>query len=158
SGPRACCWLFWQRLLKPLVGACDMATDIVRQVFADYFQVYLADPLVDDDWSDAWKARSALADRFIACERILGFATERNTTVPVRVISHGDAPDLTDRVLRADHAVKAGLLTADRRLIIAGCTDYWPDAYSVDVQPGLYGAAFLSFGLATVRGLEGNDR
>jgi hypothetical protein len=135
-----------------------MGTDTVRRVFADYFQVCLADPLVDDDWSDAWKAPSALADRFIACERVLGFATERNTTVPLRVVSHDDAPDLTDQVRRADHAVKAGLFTANRRLIIAACTDYWPDAYSIEVLPGLYGAAFLSFGLATVHGLEGNDR
>jgi len=135
-----------------------MSTDTDRQIFADYFQVYLADPLVDGDWSDAWKAPDALADRFIACERILGFVTERNTTVPLRVVSHDAVPDLTDQVLRADHAVKAGLFTADRRLIIAGCSDYWPEAYSVAVLPGLYGAAFLSFGLATVDGLEGKDR
>jgi hypothetical protein len=51
--------------------------------------------------------------------------------------------------------VKAELFTADRRLIIAGCSYYWPEAYSVAVLPRLYGAAFLSFGLATMDGLEG---
>jgi hypothetical protein len=61
-----------------------MGTDADRQIFADYYQVYLADPLVDGDWSDAWKAPSALTDRLIVRERVLGFATERNTTVPLR--------------------------------------------------------------------------
>jgi hypothetical protein len=49
----------------------------------------------------------------------LGFVTERNTTVPLRVVSHDAVPDLTDQVLRADQAVKAELFTADRWLIIA---------------------------------------
>jgi hypothetical protein len=74
------------------------------------------------------------------------------------VVSHDAVPDLTDQVLRADQAVKAELFTADRRLIIAGCSYYWPEAYSVAVLPRLYGAAFLSFGLATMDGLEGKNR
>ena len=88
----------------------------------------------------------------------MGFVTERNTTVPLCVVSHDAVPDLTDQVLRADQAVKAELFTADRRLIIAGCSYYWPEAYSVAVLPRLYGAAFLSFGLATMDGLEGKNR
>lgn len=74
------------------------------------------------------------------------------------MVSHDAVPDLTDQVLRADQAVKAELFTADRRLIIAGCSYYWPEAYSVAVLPRLYGAAFLSFGLATMDGLEGKNR
>jgi len=58
-----------------------MGTETDHQIFADYFQIYLADLLVDGDWSDAWRAPSALSDRFIACERLLGFVTGRNTTV-----------------------------------------------------------------------------
>ncbi len=99
-----------------------------------------------------------LADRFIVRPRILGFCTERNSTVPLRVVSHESAPELSGQVIRADHAVRAGLSTATRRLIVAGCTEYWPNAFSLEVRPGLYGAAFFSFELASVRGLEGNDR
>ena len=66
------------------------------------------------------------------------------------LVSHDAVPDLTDQVLRADQAVKAELFTADRRLIIAGCSYYWPEAYSVAVLPQLYGAAFLSSRLWTV--------
>jgi hypothetical protein len=79
----------------------DMGTDVDRQIFADYFQIYVADPLVDGDWSDAWNGPNAVADRFIACERILGFVTERNTTVPLRVVAHDVVPDLTNEILRA---------------------------------------------------------
>ena len=56
------------------------------------------------------------------------------------MVSHDAVPDLTDQVLRADQAVKAELFTADRRLIIAGCSYYWPEAYSVAVLPRFYGA------------------
>ncbi len=44
------------------------------------------------------------------------------------LVSHDAVPDLTDQVLRADQAVKAELFTADRRLIIAGCSYYWPES------------------------------
>ncbi len=68
--------------------------------------------------------KALTADRFIACERILGFVTERNTTVPLCAVSHDAVLDLTDQVFQA---VKAELFTADRRLIIAGCSYYWPE-------------------------------
>jgi hypothetical protein len=135
-----------------------MAAEANLEVFADYFQIYLADPFVEDDWSDAWQAPSVLADRFIVRPRILGFCTERNSMVPLRVVSHESAPELSGQLARADHAVLAGLSTAARRLIVAGCTEYWPSAFSLGARPGLYSAAFLSFELASVRGLEGNDR
>lgn len=135
-----------------------MAAEARLEVFADYVQTCLADPLVEDDWSDAWQAPSALEDRFIVRPRILGFCTERNSTVPLRVVSHGSAPELSRQLALADNAVREGLSTADPRLIAAGCTEYWPSALSLGVLPGLYGAAFLSFELASVRGLEGNDR
>jgi hypothetical protein len=135
-----------------------MAAEVSLEVFADYFQIYLADPLLEDDWSNAWQAPSALADRFIVRPRILGFCTERNSTVPLRVVSHEGVPELSHQLVRADHAIQAGLSTTGRRLIVAGCTEYWPTAFSLDVGPGLYGAAFLSFDLASVRGLDGDDR
>jgi hypothetical protein len=135
-----------------------MAAEANLDVFADYFQIYLADPLVEGDWFEDWLVPSALADRFIVRPRILGFATERNSTVPLRVVSHDSEPELSEPLACADHAVRGGLSTADRGLIVAGCSDYWPDAFSLDVRRGLFGAAFLSFELASVRGLEGNDR
>jgi len=38
----------------------------------------------------------------------LGFVIERNTTVPLCVVSHDAVPDLTDQVLRADQARESG--------------------------------------------------
>src|SRR5262249_14690278 len=67
------------------IGEASMAAEIDVEVFADYFQIYLADPLLKDDWSDAWQTPSALVDRFIVHPRILGFCTGRNATVPLRV-------------------------------------------------------------------------
>jgi hypothetical protein len=72
-----------------------MAAEANLEVFADYFQIYLADPFVEDDWSDAWQAPSVLGGRFIVRPRLLGFCTERNSTVPLRVVSHESAPELS---------------------------------------------------------------
>jgi hypothetical protein len=58
--------------------------------------------------------------------------------VPLRVVSYDCVPDLSYQIARADHAVRAGLSTVDRRLIVAGSTEYWPSAFSLDVWPGLY--------------------
>jgi len=127
------------------------------RLFADYFQVYLADPLEEEDCSDAWRAPSALRDRLIVRARILGFATERNMTVPVRVTSYDTTPNLSSQLAAADHAVRAGLFTVGGKLIVTG-NEYKPKAFSLDLEPGLYGAAFLSFGLATVNHLDGLDR
>ena len=56
------------------------------------------------------------------------------------LVSHGAVPDLTDQVLRADQAVKAELFTADRRLIIAGCSYYWPESVFSCRSAPFYGA------------------
>lgn len=133
-----------------------VTTDL--HLFADYFQIYLADPLGDEDFSSAWKAPSALRDRLIVRPRILGFVTGRNMTVPVRVESHDTAPNLSDRLATADHAVCAGISTASGKLIVAGCGEYWPSAFSLNLRQSAYGVTFLSFGLASVRDLAGDDR
>src|SRR5262249_39347453 len=63
-----------------------MIVDAGLKLFADYFQIYLADPSFDDDWSDGWAEPSAMEDRFVVRPQVLVFATERNFTVPVRVV------------------------------------------------------------------------
>jgi hypothetical protein len=67
-------------LVVAQIGETSMAVEANLEVFADYFQVHLADPLLEDDWSDAWQAPSAVEDRFIMRPRILCFCTERNST------------------------------------------------------------------------------
>jgi hypothetical protein len=135
-----------------------MIVEADLKLFADYFQIYLADSSFDDDWSDGWKEPSALEDRLLVRPRVLVFVTERNMTVPVHIVAHKAVCDLSHELSRADHAVRAGLLTKSERLIVAGCTDYRQEAFSIHLSPGFYCATFLSFGLGSVQGLEGDDR
>lgn len=129
-------------------------------IFADYHQIYLCDPAHNEDWSALWTDET-VDDRVVATPHTLVFSTGRNMMVPVSVIEHSAAPDIEAMAHTADHVVAGSLLCSSGELKLAGCTDYLPDAFAMPMPPGLIGAAFLSFDLASidpVDGLDGNDR
>jgi hypothetical protein len=70
----------------------------------------------------------------------LGFVTERNTTVPLCVVSHDAVPDLTDQVLRADQARESGTVHGGSSADNRGTLTIGRKAYSVAVLPRFYGA------------------
>jgi hypothetical protein len=125
-------------------------------LFADYFQIYMADalsePLLPEVWTDVDVER-----RLLAADGVVVMSTARNMSVPVAVHALGKAPE--DLIAEADHVVIAPL-TSTGRLGLAGCTDYWPDAQRFDVPPGPLTLLFRSYGLATLSedGLDGRDR
>lgn len=130
------------------------------EIFADYFQIYLCDPAYIEDWSALWTDQS-VDDRIVARAHTVVFGTGRNTTVPVDVVVHKEQPDIAALIGPADHAVVGGLSCRSGQLKVAGCTEYLPDAFTLDTASGPYGVAFLSFDLGTIsptRALEGNDR
>jgi hypothetical protein len=129
-------------------------------IMADYHQIYICDPAHLEDWSDLWTDQT-VADRIVACEHSVVFGTGRNMPVPVDVMTHEASPDRTKLLFGADHAVSAVIRCATGTLKVAGCTDYLPNAFALDIGKGLFGVAFLSFALATIDaldGLEGSDR
>jgi hypothetical protein len=77
--------------------------------------------------------------------------------VPVVLEIHEKAP--TEDFFHWDHVVECSLNVTSNSLVIAGCTDYFPDAARVDVIPGEYRAR-VSFGaldkLSEIR-LDGED-
>ena len=126
-------------------------------IMADYHQIYICDPDHLEDWSDLWTDQT-VADRIVACEHTVVFGAGRNMPVPVDVMTHDTAPDMTKLLTGADHAVSAGIKCTSGTLKVAGCTDYLPDAFALEIGKGSFGAAFLSFALATIVDLDGNDR
>jgi len=127
-------------------------------LFADYHQFYLQD---DDstygDLSEAWTDDAT--DRLLAvAPHVIGIGTARNVEVPVAVEVHDARPifDLAawDRVNLASVQVDSG------SVVVAGCTDYFPDAFRIKVAPGTYEALICYFGLDTLSedGLDGDDR
>jgi len=126
-------------------------------LFADYFQFYIQDEAVDGDLSDAW-SDEAVDQLFAVGPGVVGIGTVRNMDVPVTVeILAAEKPvDLAEW----DHVVECTLVTESANLVVAGCTDYFPDVARIAIAPGTYRLRACYAGLDTLSddGLEGNDR
>jgi hypothetical protein len=126
-------------------------------LFADYYQFYFQD---DDpafgDLSEAW-TDEAVDILLAVSDHVIGVGTVRNMDVPVHVSVQTVLPDLEspewDRLNRASLRVDTG------RIVFAGCTDYLPDAFRVEVEPGDYDVLVAYKNLEDVSedGLEGRD-
>ncbi|QPF87667.1 hypothetical protein IC762_15830 [Bradyrhizobium genosp. L] len=130
---------------------------IELSLFADYFQFYIQDELADDvDLSRAWTEEAT--DRLLAvAPGIIGIGTVRNMHVPVsvQILEHEPADDFSEW----DHVVQTSLDIASGSIVIAGCTDYFPDAMRIEVAAGTYRTRVSYGALETLSedGLEGND-
>jgi hypothetical protein len=126
-------------------------------IFADYFQFYIQDEAADGDLSDAWTDEAV--ERMLATEAgVVGIGTVRNMDVPVTVeILDTESPLDLDKW---EHVVECALVTQSANLVIAGCTDYFPDAARIPIAPGTYRLRACYAGLDTLSedGLEGSDR
>jgi hypothetical protein len=126
-------------------------------VFADYSQFYLTDSEHVADWSDLWNDQT-VADRLIATPHTIVFGTDRNFTVPVTVFQHATEPAIADLASAADHAVLCGISLLSSTPKLAGCTEYLPEAPSLAIGTGTFGVLYAAHRLATVDGLDGDDR
>ena len=134
-----------------------MSRTFQYQIFADYHQFYLQD---DDesygDLSEAWTQEAT--DRLLAfAPHVIGVGTVRNVIVPVFVVIHDSRPEIDAN--KWDHIVTASLRIDTGRIVIAGCTDYYPDAARMEVKVGVYEAIVCFAGLTSLSpdGLEGDD-
>jgi hypothetical protein len=127
------------------------------EIFADYFQFYIQD---DNETvgslEDAWTQEAVDRDLAVA-PYVVGIGTARNTIVPVTVEVTDEAPtgslDPWDRINHCSISVPSG------RLVIAGCTDYFPDAPRITVRPGDYQVRVFYANLTRLAddGLSGED-
>ena len=104
-------------------------------LFADYYQFYLQDELVAGDLGDSWTQEAV--DRLLAlAPGTIGIGTVRNMTVPVDVEIFDTEPD--EALDGWDQVNECSIDVSSGRLVIGGCTDYFPDAARIDVVPGVY--------------------
>lgn len=128
------------------------------QLFADYYQFYIQD---DDasfgDLADAWN-EEAVARLLAVAPHVIGVGTVRNTTVPVTVEIHDARPEIDFAAW--EQVNLASLVVGSGRIVVAGCTDYLPDAARLDLAAGTYEVLVCYAGLDSLRedGLEGDDR
>lgn len=128
------------------------------EIFADYHQFYLQDEQADGDLSESWTPE-ATANLLALAPGTIGIGTARNMDVPVTVMildrqpADGDLRDW-DQVNECSVSIPSG------RIVVAGCTDYFPKAARINVVPGWYRGRIYYGGLSTVSedGLEGEDR
>jgi len=131
-------------------------TDVEYDLFADYFQFYIQDEQSDGIDGDSWpeianNARLALeANAFAVC-------TARNMEVPVKIVVSNSSPNLDLSLW--DHVVEFSIDVPSGRLVVAGCTDYFPDAERISLDSGCYEVRVLSANLDKLSddGLDGDD-
>ena len=125
-------------------------------LMADYFQFYLQDESAKGDLSDSWGPEAV--DRLLAvAPGAVGVGTVRNMAVPVSVEVLDAEPE--NDAESWDHVTECGLAVPTGRIVIAGCTDYFPDATRIEVSPGPYRIriSYGSLNSLSVDGLSGND-
>ncbi len=126
-------------------------------LFADYFQFYLQDEEAAGDLSDSWN-EDAVTRLLAVAPGIVGVGTVRNLGVPVTLEVLPSKPPLNGNAY--DHIVECSLLVRSQKLVIAGCTDYFPEAERIPVVPGTYRVRVCFSGLALLSEdrLEGEDQ
>jgi len=126
-------------------------------LFADHFQFYLQDDAQGKgDLSEAWN--EATTDRLLAVAPfVIGVGTVRNMDVLVSVTIHPSPPIINEPEF--DHITLASLCVETGRIVVAGCTDYFPDAPRIDLPPGTYQAIVCYKNLDSLSedGLDGDD-
>lgn len=127
------------------------------EILADYFQFYLQD---DDtrfgDLSEAW-TKEAVEKLLALGPHVIGIGTARNMTVPVTVSLRETRPEIGEAGFERINECTIEIDTG--RLVIAGCTDYFPDAARIEVPPGTYGAliGYKGFDTLSEDELDGDD-
>jgi hypothetical protein len=126
------------------------------ELFADYFQFYLQDEVAEGDLSAAWSPE-AIKRMLAVSAGVVGIGTVRNVDVPV-TLEFLDAEPAAD-FGSFDHVVEGSLTIKSGPLVVAGCTDYFPDAKRFDLDPGTYRVRLSSSGLSSLSedGLDGQD-
>ena len=106
--------------------------------------------------SDSW-TEEAVKRLLALTPGTIGVGTVRNTLVPVDVevrdSSPNEDPEMWDQLNECSIEVPSG------RIVVAGCTDYFPEAVRLAVPPDTYRARICYGDLDTLSqdGLEGND-
>jgi hypothetical protein len=126
-------------------------------LLADYFQFYVQDESVEGDLAESWN-EEAVARLLAVAPGTVGIGTVRNMEVSVSLEILTAEPPL--ELDPWDHIVDCSLVVASQHLVVAGCTDYFPDTARIPVHPATYRlrAFYAALGSLSEDGLSGDDR
>ena len=117
------------------------------ELYADYFQLYLQDEQAEGDLSDSW-TNEACTRMLALAPGTVGIGTLRNVDVNVLLEIHESEPPLNQNDW--DHIAECGLSVPSGKIVIAGCTDYFPDAARIPTEPGHYRVRLCSGRFETI--------
>jgi hypothetical protein len=136
-----------------------MIKEIKLDLFADYFQFYIQDEIVSGDLSEQWTDKTV--EQLLALtDGTIGIGTARNMNVPVTIKIFDKEPEfLIDsentfgQINECDIEVKSG------KIVVAGCTDYFPEAKRIELENGIYRARIYYGNLDKLSedGLDGDE-
>lgn len=128
------------------------------ELFADYHQFYLQDDEAGKgNLGEAWT--EGATERLLAvADYVIGIGTVRNMDVQVAVTSCENEPSINTDDWQ--YIVMSSIECETGRLVVAGCTDYFPDAQRIELLPGHYQVLVCFNGLDTISedGLDGDDQ
>ncbi|KZN37117.1 hypothetical protein [Pseudoalteromonas luteoviolacea] len=127
------------------------------ELFADYFQFYIQDDKeLNVNLADVW-TDEAVANRLAESESIIGVGTARNMDVPVSIHISKSAQVIAEAEF--DLINQTTILCESGMLVIAGCTDYFPEAMRIELTPGKYNVQIGYKNLEDISEdkLDGND-
>lgn len=127
------------------------------ELLADYFQFYLQDDEIScGDLSEAW-SEEATSRMLATSPRSVGIGTLRNAEVPVLINVLDQEPQKS--FTPYGQVVECSLEVHTGRIVVAGCTDYFPNALRIEAPAPVYRVRAYFSGLKSVSkdGLEGND-
>lgn len=125
-------------------------------LFADYFQFCLQDESSKGDLSESGTPEAV--QRLLAtAPGAIEVGTVRNMNVPVTVEIVQNPP--LDESNDWDQINECSIDVPSGRLVVAGCTDYFPDAARIELPPRTYRARIYYGKLSQLSpdGLEGKD-
>jgi len=135
----------------------DPLQEIHLELFTDYFQFYIQDEQVEGDLGEDWTEEAV--DRLLATTTgIIGVGTMRNMDAPVSLMLFASEPVLAARD-DIGQVNECDLEITSEKAVIAGCTDYFPDAQRITLPNGIYRARIYYSNLDKISedGLDGED-
>ena len=135
-----------------------LINEFQSELFADYFQFYIQDEVVSGDLSNAWTDEAV--ERLLAINQgTIGIGTVRNMDVQTSLKVFDSEPELINISDSIHHINECDLEMISDNLVIAGCTDYFPEAKRIKIGKGLYRARvyYRDLDKLSEDGLEGED-
>lgn len=127
-------------------------------LFADYFQIYLEDENNGENLSDSW-TDEAVRSMLTVTNTTIGIGTVRNMDVPVTLNIFNSKPEIKNELENIDQINECDIEIMSGKFVIAGCTDYYPDAKRIEVENGIYRLRIYYGNLDKLSddGLDGDD-